>query len=149
MPIMAQYDFAIGVRSGGTSGLTIKKNASDYALEGIIGFWNDGLSLTGLYERHPSIGEVPGLHWIYGAGGHVTFYNNGFRGNYPPSWYGYDREIDDGELGLGIDGIFGIEYKIPPLPIAISLDVKPFVEFTTNRTVWIAVDPGLGLKIAL
>jgi hypothetical protein len=146
----AQYQFAIGVRSGGTSGLTLKIiNTSNTASELMVGFWNDGLSFTGLYERTPQVGTIEGLHWLLGMGAHVALYNDNFRNSGSPSWYS-DKSVDieDGDLGLGLDVMAGLEYKFPLVPLAISLELKPFVEFTTNGAIWLSLDPGLGIKLA-
>ncbi len=35
--VSAQYDFAAGLRSGGTSGITLKKKYANSAVEGIVG----------------------------------------------------------------------------------------------------------------
>ena len=32
---------------------------------------------------------------------------------------------------IGIDGFFTAEYRIHEIPVNVSLNVKPFVEFTT------------------
>jgi len=40
-----------------------------------------------------------------------------------------------------------MEYKIPSIPFALSLDVKPYVEVITNGRVWTSLDPGLGIKV--
>ncbi len=153
LPVVAnaQYKFAIGLRAGGTSGLTFKYNTTDYAaFEGIHGFWNDGLSITGLYERHPAMRKLPGMHWYYGVGRHVAFYDNSYRGHGGPAWFDEDRDdFDDGAIGIGIDGIVGLEYKIPPIPIAISMDLKPFLEINTAGGTFLSIDPGLGIKVAL
>lgn len=139
------YNTAIGVRGGGTSGLTFKRLTGRNAIEGIIGMWGYGLSLTGLYERYTPAG-VDGLNWYYGGGGHVafstgrTFYRN-FR-DYDNYYAG------EGGVGIGLDGILGIEYKIPPIPFAISFDIKPFFEVNTRGGAYIALDPGIGIKIA-
>ena len=54
----AGYTTAIGIRGGGTSGVTIKHfNSGSTAIEGIIGVsgaWNQRLSLTGLFEKYTS-----------------------------------------------------------------------------------------------
>lgn len=146
----AQYKFAVGLRSGGTSGITLKVNTSELtALEGIIGFWNDGLSITGLWEKHPSAFNVEGLHWYYGAGGHIAFYEADYRNERGPAWWDDDRnDFDDGDVGIGLDVIGGIEYKIPPIPFAISFDLKPFIELNTNGGTYFSFDPGIGLKLA-
>ncbi len=143
----SQCDFAVGFRAGGTSGLTVKSiNSSGRALEGVVGFWNDGLSLTGIYERYKPVSSVNGLGLYYGAGGHLTFYEQNFRGH---RWYDGNNNndnISDGAVGLGIDGMLGLEYKFYSIPIALSIDMKPFVEFTSSDHIWFSIDPGLGIK---
>ena len=47
---------------------------------------------------------------------------------------------------LGLDGIVGLEYKIPEIPFAISLDMKPLIEIDGNGYFYFAFDPGFGLK---
>lgn len=136
------YNTAVGVRGIGTSGLTIKYfNSSSTAFEGILGLGPDAFSITLLYETYTNAFDEPGLYWYYGVGGHLAtqtdwVYYDGIRG--------YRRE--KGDLGIGVDGIFGIEYKINEVPIAVSLDVKPFLEVTTNGDAYLALDPGLGVK---
>jgi hypothetical protein len=135
------YNTAIGVRGLGTSGLTIKHfTESNKAIEGIIGFYPNAFSATLLVERYAPAFSEPGLKWYYGIGGHVATQsdvvsNDGL----------YRRETS--EVGLGIDGIFGIEYKIREVPIAMSLDFKPFFEVATDGDAFIALDPGLGIKV--
>jgi hypothetical protein len=146
----AQYDFAVGVRSGGTSGITVKAiTGPTTAVEGILGVWNDGLSVTGLFEKHPNAFDTPGLHWTLGLGGHATFYDNNYRGVAFPGWYGeVNDDIIDDEFGLGIDAIAGLEYKFNNIPLAASISFKPMIEFTSEGTVWFSPDPGVGLKFA-
>lgn len=141
-----QYNTAIGLRAGETSGLTIKGFvANDAALEGIIGVWNHGFSATLLYEIHAPAFNANGLNWYFGAGGHVAF----VAGHY--DWYRYGQRryhyYDDG-MGIGVDGVVGLEYKISRAPIAFSLDLKPFIEFNTRGGSWVSFDPGLGIKVA-
>ncbi|MBU2020435.1 MAG: hypothetical protein KJ941_12375 [Bacteroidetes bacterium] len=138
------YNTAIGLRAGGTSGLTIKQAlGGNRAFEGIIGVWNYGFTVTGLYEIYVPT-SASGLNWYYGAGGHLAA-NTGY-------YYWYDSRRDkyykNGGLGLGLDGVIGIEYKIPKAPIAFSLDLKPFIEFNNYGSFYSALDPGLGVKVA-
>lgn len=140
------YKTAIGLRAGETSGLTIKQFlGSSTALEGIIGIWSHGFSGTLLFEKYAGTG-VDGLNVYYGGGGHVAFETHHHH------WYYYKKDRyyhhRHGYVGLGIDGVVGLEYKIPPVPIAISVDLKPFVEVTTGGSVWMSFDPGLGIKVA-
>lgn len=140
------YSTAFGLRAGETSGFTIKQNfGSSHSLEGIIGLWNHGLSATLLFEKNVPTGITPGLNCYYGAGGHGSFYSR-YRVYYyrnRPEYYSY------GDVGLGIDGIIGLEYKIPKVPVAFSLDLKPFVEINTGGGAWMSLDPGLGIKVVL
>jgi hypothetical protein len=135
------YKTAIGVRGLGTSGLTIKHftNAST-AVEGIIGFYPNAFSVTVLLEKYAQAFDTPGLNWYYGIGGHIATQSDVSRND------GWNRR-ETSEFGLGVDGIFGIEYKISEVPIAISLDFKPFFEVATNGDAFVALDPGLGIKV--
>jgi len=140
------YRTAVGVRGGEASGLTIKHFVGGQdAIEGIVGLWYHGLSATVLYERHSSAFNVSGMNWYYGGGGHATIYSD--RRYY---YYNGRRRADRyvrGSIGLGIDGVFGLEYKIPKAPIAVNLDVKPYVEVITSGGIWTSLDPGLGIKV--
>ncbi len=113
-------------------------------MEGIVGFWRHGLSTTILIEKHVPAFNVSGMNWYYGGGGHVAFHND----NYVRDYYGRKVFYADGQMGLGVDGIFGLEYKIPAIPFALSLDVKPFVEVNTQGGVGMALDGALGIKVA-
>ena len=142
-----EYKNAVGVRFGGTSGLTYKHSyAQSSAIEGILGFFDNGISVTGLWERHPQAFNVERLHWYYGGGLHLAFYDEQAR-------FGWDevRDIpdrDDNDIGIGVDGIAGLEYKfISGFPLAVSLGIKPFVEFDTDGDVGVALDPGIGIKV--
>lgn len=139
------YKTAIGIRGGETSGLTFKQfiNQSN-AIKGILGGWRNGFSATLLFEHYETAFNTPGLNWYYGAGGHVSasssrayFYRDNDR------FYRYTN----GAVGLGVDGIVGLEYAIPKIPFAISLDVKPYAEVVTNGNIWLSIDPGLGIKV--
>ena len=144
----AQYNVAIGLRSGGTSGLTIKKNNGPSAIEGIVGFWHDGLSLTALWEQNRMAFNEPGFNWYYGVGGHFAVYGDNFDRHSGPSWYYHPYVADKSAFGLGVDGIVGLEYKIPKAPIALSLDLKPYLEVVSDGGVFFSPDPGLGIKVA-
>lgn len=141
------YRTAIGIRAGITSGLTIKRfTASGHAVEGIFSLGRNKVGITALYEKHVASPTVPGFKWYYGAGAHFSHYTRseysyderGYR-------YSYYRVRPDG-YGIGIDGILGMEYKISPIPFAVSLDLKPYLEVHTSNSIYMALDPGLGIK---
>lgn len=142
------YKTAIGIRLGGTSGATVKhffKPAT--AFEGILGTFGNGFSVTGLVERNAQAFDVPGLNWYYGGGAHIAFYNG--RDRY---WVEgrHVRYRDDSDIGIGVNGIIGLEYMLPDnIPVAFSLDLKPFIEIDTDGDVGVAPDLALGIKFLI
>ncbi len=144
--LKAQYRTAIGLRIGGTSGVTGKFfYRPTKAVEGIVGSFGNGVSLTGLIEIYSPVYNAKGLYVYYGGGAHLAFYNGQSR------YYSYfGREIDyyrNNDVGFGINGIVGLEYRFPEdIPIAFSLDLKPFIELGTVGYVRFAPDPSIGIK---
>jgi hypothetical protein len=144
-----EYKNAIGIRAGGTSGITFKHffNTGN-AFEAILGIWPNAVGLTALYEKHTGTG-VDGLKFYYGGGAHIT----GETGNY---YYRTHRNANreyiyrygTNGFGLGIDGIVGLDYKIGVIPLALSFDLKPYLEVSNYGTIFTAIDPSLGIKIA-
>ena len=109
----ANYKTAVGVKFY-PGALSIKHFVSDKnAVEGLAYFFDRGLRVTGLYEIHSSIDDVPGLNWYVGPGVHVSSYN----------------AKNSGGVGLGVDGVLGLDYKIQSAPINLSLDWQPSFEF--------------------
>lgn len=142
------YRTALGIRVGGTSGVSVKHFYSrSTAFEGLLGFFGNGTSITGLVERHDQAFDTRGLKFYYGGGAHIAFYNG-------KDYYrnGFWRDIDyynQREVAFGINGVLGLEYKIDELPIAVSLDLKPFVEIGPGGYVGFSPDPSLGIKFTL
>jgi hypothetical protein len=135
------YTTAVGVRGIGTSGLTIKHfNRKDRAIEGILGFYPNAFSATVLLEKYTPAFDVRGLNWYYGIGGHVATQSNVIQNEGI-----YRREAS--AVGFGVDGIFAMEYKAENTPIAISMDLKPILEIVSDGGSFIALDPGLGIKL--
>lgn len=143
----SSYNTAIGLRAGGTSGVTFKKFLNGpTAVEVIAGVWPYGFSGTVLLEKHANAG-MEGLNWYYGGGGHATIQTGRVYYRYDHPRYKYYYATDQ-RLGLGVDGIIGLEYKIKPIPFALSIDLKPFIEVNTGGYVFVGIDPGLGIKVA-
>lgn len=138
------YKTAIGLRFGGTEGLTIKAAIkNNTAIEAIIGLYPYGMSLTGLYEKYQSSG-INKVQLYYGAGAHIG------RNTYNNYYYKKDRYYFAyrQENTFGIDAIIGLEYKFSKAPIAISIDLKPGINFYNYGGPALLIDPGLGLKAA-
>lgn len=142
------YHTSIGIRVGGTSGVTLKHYyRPTMAIEGIIGTFGNGFSITGLIQKSANAFDLEGLNWYYGGGAHVAFYN----GNRYYRLYG--REVvyrENHDVGIGINGIIGLEYRLPDnVPVAFSLDLKPFIEVDSDGDVGVAPDMALGIKFIL
>lgn len=144
-----EYKNAIGIRAGGTSGITFKHflNTGN-AVEAILGIWPNALGFTALYERHAGTG-LEGLKFYYGGGGHFTAETGDYYyRTHKNAHREYVSRYGDNGLGIGIDGIVGVEYKIGVIPLVLSFDLKPYLELSNYGIVYTAIDPALGIKIA-
>lgn len=131
------YNTAIGFRGGLASGLSVKRFLNDEAaLEGILSssFRYRGTALTVLYEKHASAFSLEGLHWYYGVGGHVGRYWG--RDYFVDNTRKRTRYFNDKVLGIGIDGVIGLEYYIGDIPFTIGLDLKPYVNLNGGGGNW-------------
>jgi hypothetical protein len=143
------YTFAFGARAGATgatSGLALKGFFGEsFAIEGIVGYWHGGPTATVLFEKHIPAFGVRGLNWFVGGGAHYIG-KTGYSKWYIIDQRGYDYE--NGGAGYGIDAITGLEYKVPAAPVAFGIDIKPAMEFSSNKGFAVAIDPGISVKIA-
>ena len=131
------YQSAVGLKFGGyENGVSVKYfTQKDIAVEGIVGFRDHGVVVSGLFEIQQEAFGVPELKFYYGAGAHIGAIGSGE----------YHNEVyANNHLLLGVDGVLGLEYIIPKSPIGISIDLNPRAELATGPFFDIA--PGLGLK---
>lgn len=147
-PVQAQTQsgsFSLGIRAGDPTGITGKYFLRDnHALEGIVSFWPYGPAFTALYEIHAEAFNVPGLNWYYGAGAHVRYYRAAwYRRNL--DWY-YPSRVYTGGVGVGLDAILGISYKIAPIPISVSLDFKPTLEIATRNRSYFDLESAVSIR---
>jgi len=126
---------AVGGRFGNVVGVTYRYALpeTNCALEGILSVQNNSVfrrfRLVGLYEFHRSLSE--NFNWFYGVGGSV----------------GSFREKSSGsKFLLGVDGIIGVEYKIPSTWLSISLDAKPYFDFLKESKTKAADPFGLSIR---
>jgi hypothetical protein len=111
-----EYKGGIGLRAGLPFGITGKYFiAKESALEGILHTDRGGFGFTGLYEKHQPLGNVEGFFFFYGAGAGIYFPNN-----------------TNGGTSIGIDGVIGLEYVVPAVPISIGIDFKPYLRVVPN-----------------
>jgi hypothetical protein len=117
-----ELDYAVGLRLGSGTGLTVQKFLTDRkVVEGILYTRWRGFNLCGLIHFHERIvGNVKGLKWYYGGGAHVGYYT--YYAGHP----GWQNDRDKAGLTVaGFDGILGMEFYFPDLPVQISVDWKP------------------------
>jgi hypothetical protein len=134
------YNTALGLKFGGyENGISIKHfTNSDVALEGILGFRQKGVVITGLWQKHLPAFNVDQLKFYYGFGAHI-----GSVGRYR-RFNGDNEDYSSNKLLLGADGVLGLEYVLPNAPIGISLDLNPRLELINGTFFDLA--PGLGIK---
>lgn len=147
--IQTDYKDAFGIRFGSTSGITYKHKFNSYnAMEVLLGTYPHAIGVTGLYERYLPT-SINGLSLYLGAGAHVARGYYSYWGyTYNPDndqYYYYTRSFHYGPV-IGIDAIGGAEYKFKDVPVALSLDLKPYAEFYRGKGPYKRLDPGLGVK---
>lgn len=107
------YRLGLGIRLSNamptlSSSITGKYFVTDRsAVEGLLSF-GTRFGLGALLELHKPT-NIDGLKWFYGAGAFVGFEN--------------------GDTYLGPTGILGLDYKFTNVPINLSLDWKPELNF--------------------
>ncbi|MFD2555849.1 hypothetical protein [Sphingobacterium tabacisoli] len=137
----AQLDsqHAIGARFGSATGFNYRYTLSpDRAVEAIMSIQSNSRTnrfrFVGLYEFHKPISDD--FSWYYGFGGSIGSYTQ-------KAYRDYENGRDypkDSEIALSIDGIIGVEYKIPTTPVSISLDLKPYLDFIQESSIRL-IDP--------
>lgn len=123
------YKWSVGIRAGGDmSGLVGKYQMNPKsAIEAMFSIpYKNGAVLTGLYEYNLPV-IVDKVDAYFGGGAHIGGYSHKFV--------------------FGLDVIAGLEYKVPNVPFAISLDYKPALNIIGHSGFyWSSI--GLGLKFA-
>lgn len=108
-----RYTTAVGVKFY-PGAISFKQALSgNKSLEALAYFWN-GTRITALYELHYDIAGLNGLRWYVGPGAHLQFYNN---------------SSFSGKNYFGLDGVLGLDWKVPGAPLNLSLDWQPSFEF--------------------
>lgn len=109
----AQYKSAVGVRFSSRAALVNNSVSLKYfftektAVEGLITF-NDPFALGLLVEQHKPL-AAKDFTYFYGGGVYAGF---------------------SGQRRAGLQGIIGLDYKIPTIPLNFSIDWKPELTVT-------------------
>jgi len=74
-------------------------------------------AIGALFEMHTPVASADGLVWYYGAGAYI----------------GFDSDKTNPSRSLmGAQGVVGLDYKFPALPINLALDWKPELNIIDN-----------------
>jgi len=145
----AYYNFAIGARAGSskyTCGITAKTFVAEKsAIEAIVAPYKTGLSAALLFEQHQTLFRRKEFQFYYGGGGH--FSKNEEYQNWTTLRSG-NVSYTQVNHSIGFDLVLGLEYKFLSIPLAVSLDIRPLVEFSKNNVYSFGLDQGLGIKLA-
>jgi hypothetical protein len=124
-----EYKMGLGIRLS-SANATVNNSVSfkyflneSNALEGLLSF--DPATVGVLYEYHRQLG-APGFQWFFGGGGYVAF---------------------SGDNIVGAMGVVGLDYKFQNLPINLSLDWKPELNFVKDIS-FEAAAIGLSIRFA-
>lgn len=105
-------NWGVGLIGGIDSGIQVKKYMGGNALDFRGHLHNYGFQVAGLYEWNHDLGSNFTLYYGVGAG--------------LGTWK-VDKDHDM-SFGLDIEAIVGIEWAIPGVPLALSLDYRPAFE---------------------
>jgi hypothetical protein len=120
MAFSQDYTRAIGLRFGSSVGASYRQFLNPgTAIEGILDLdilHKDHMKIkvTGIYQFHRNI-NVDGLSYYFGPGASAGIYVG-----------------DSSGFLMAIDGMLGLEYKFPNIPLALSFDWNPKVQIITN-----------------
>jgi hypothetical protein len=128
------YQNAIGIRGGITQGITFKHFFKTADAGDFVGaFYRGGMYVMALYERHQfDIFDVDNLAFFYGGGLHVGY----FDGNSNLNWFSDPEQWGSYHVVFGVDLVVGVEYTFDEIPLNISLDIKPAVNFIGHFGYW-------------
>lgn len=151
----SQNDISLTARYGiNTIGLTAAVPVSSVgSIEGMYTISHDKSRclFTGLYEERYMIAHKPHIQWFAGVGLHAGYrkLEKMVNVNDPKD----DRLIYPGLMPFknkqfiaGADAIIGISYKIPHIPVMITLDAKPNTDFINQGSMM--VDGGIRLGLS-
>lgn len=111
------YKHSIGLRLGDGAGITYKtflseQSALAFDLGGSwLGNYANSYSLSGSYLHHTQIADIKNFKWFAGGGASV---------------YGWFSSLSNSSnIGVGLFGSAGVDYKLENAPFAFSADIRP------------------------
>ena len=121
-----EYKTALGVRLSSAApivnnSVSIKQFVNEkMAIEGLLSF-GDPLAFGLMAEFHKPL-SAAGLQYFYGGGGYL-----GFIKTYDPN-----KLRNETNVNVGAQGIVGLDYKFPNVPLNLTLDWKPELNIVSD-----------------
>lgn len=144
---------AIGLRLGDNDGfggeISYQRAVSnDNRLEFDFGWRNsndvDAIKLVGLYQWVWNI--EGGFNWYAGVGAGFGVWDNNHYNNGNGNGNDYYNDYDENGVYVFAAGDIGIEYNFKPVPIQLSLDLRPEVGVNSYNDDTFGIDIGLGVR---
>ena len=133
------YEQAVGLRLGYSSGVSYKVFfEEDRGVELTLTGRDRSILAGGLLVHHTSLteGSTGQLFLYYGGGLHLGLTQEDFFFSGPPDPPNPVISVERRTyFVMGADGIGGVEYRFLGAPVAISWDIKPFVEQVGFRNI--------------
>jgi hypothetical protein len=120
------YKTAVGVRLSNSNpvinnSIVLKHFLTETtAVEAMFSF-GDPLALGALLEIHKPLG-AEGIKWYYGGGAYLGFQKN----------FNETKQQNETDVLFGAQGVLGLDYKFVNLPLNLSLDWKPELNFISD-----------------
>lgn len=137
LAIAQNYPTAVGFKfgsnyshlGGGHALLNVKhfyqpKLAIDASLGSNMNSTSSNFILSGLLEINEDIQNISDFSWYYGGGAHFKYWSVGYL-----SEFGNQKKVRN--VGFGLDGVLGIEYTFPDIPLNVGLEIGPTVTVIT------------------
>ena len=126
------YTRDAGIRFGNGFSISLRQfTKEDVAAELFLSYYDRALRFGGLKQHFtPAFTQYSDnfrLYYGYGVHGGVSYTNKHKAFN---RIYRYDWTLSP---LFGMDGIAGLEYYFPDVPILVSGEVRPYFEFSTKR----------------
>ncbi len=143
---------SIGFRGGPTWGFTYDYLQNEHSgFSWLLSFRQKGMQITGLLKFYrPAFERVTDRFWWYfGVGGHVGYNKWKVYYTYDQGPYTFFTEVNRYAPVMGLDGLFGLEFRMDILPICISVELMPYFELFGKDFYKISFfDFGFGIKYA-
>ena len=132
----AQYLTGIGVRLGTSNGITViryfaprARGAGDLIIANEFNGWCGTLLYEIHFNNHNENIEMANVGFFLGAGVHAGLFGG--------------KEYNDASktrvFATGIDFIIGAEWKLPHVPLLLSVDFKPYYDVNADQPDFIDV----------